>query len=80
MSDTFRLQKDLQTAATKEQGVRRRTEHRVTAKLTHASFAVLHGLSGAHTLTFGIFAFISLIGFTLVLLARRLDITLNVDS
>ena len=45
-----------------------------------ASFAVLHGLSGAHTLTFGIFAFISLIGFTLVLLARRLDITLNVDS
>jgi predicted MFS family arabinose efflux permease len=36
-----------------------------------ATFAALHGLSGMHTATFGVFSFVSLIGFSLVFSARR---------
>ncbi|MBL6947648.1 MAG: MFS transporter [Rhodospirillales bacterium] len=36
-----------------------------------ASFAVLYGLTGLYTVTFGLFAAVSLIGFVLVLGARR---------
>ncbi len=40
-----------------------------------ATFASLHAVSGVHTMTFGIFACVSLIGFFLVLLARRRGVT-----
>ncbi len=45
-----------------------------------ATFAALHGFSGMHTATFGIFAFVSLIGFSFVFLARRIVVKTNADS
>jgi MFS family permease len=45
-----------------------------------ATFAILHVMSGMHTISFGIFAIISLIGFLLVFLARQFDVTPNADS
>ena len=45
-----------------------------------ATFAVLHVISGMHTISFGIFAIVSLIGFSLVILARQFDVTSNADS
>jgi len=45
-----------------------------------ATFAALHEVSGTHTVTYGIFALVSLIGFFLVLSARRRSSAINVGS
>ena len=45
-----------------------------------ATFAALHVVSDMHTVTFGIFSFVSLIGFSLVLSARRMGFSTNADS
>ena len=45
-----------------------------------ATFAVLHVIFDMHTATFGLFSIVSLIGFSLVLSARRTVASIDADS